>query len=77
MGVWPPGVGLQGQASNQLMLLRSKGVVVSDEEKAACKLSGGSIEGERMRTAEETSKYVKALSKRVDASSARISAGGT
>lgn len=35
MGVRPPGAGLQGQASNHLMLLRSKGVVVSDEEKAA------------------------------------------
>jgi hypothetical protein len=57
MGVWPPGVGLQGQASNRLMLLRSKGVVVSDEEKAACELSGGSREGERKRTAEEASKW--------------------
>lgn len=33
MGVWPPGAGLQGQASNHLMLPRSKGAVVSDEEK--------------------------------------------
>ena len=35
LGERPPGAGLQGQASNHLMLLRSKGVVVSDEEKAA------------------------------------------
>ena len=34
MGVWPPGVGLQGLAPNHLMLLRSKDVVVSDEGKA-------------------------------------------
>ncbi len=34
MGVWPPGAGLQGLAPNRLMLLRSKDVVVSDEEKA-------------------------------------------
>jgi hypothetical protein len=34
MGVWPPGAGLQEQASNHLMLSRSKGAVVSDEEKA-------------------------------------------
>jgi hypothetical protein len=31
----PPGAGLQGLASNHSMLLRSKGVVVSDGEKAA------------------------------------------
>ena len=34
MGVWPPGIGLQGLISNHLMLLRSKDVVVSDEETA-------------------------------------------
>jgi hypothetical protein len=34
MGVWPPEVGLQEQASNHLMLLRLRGVVVSDQEKA-------------------------------------------
>jgi hypothetical protein len=34
MGVWPPGAGLQGQAPNHPMLLRSKGAVVSDGEKA-------------------------------------------
>ena len=37
MGVWPPGVGLQGQAPNPLMLRRLRGAVVSDEEKAANK----------------------------------------
>ena len=30
MGVWPPEVCLQGLASNRSVLLRSKGVVVSD-----------------------------------------------
>ena len=34
MGVWPPGAGLQGQTPNHPMLLRSKGVVVSDGGKA-------------------------------------------
>jgi hypothetical protein len=34
MGVWPPVVVLQGPAPNHLMLLRSKVVVVSDEEEA-------------------------------------------
>jgi hypothetical protein len=29
MGVWPPGVGLQGLTSNHPMLLRPKAVVVS------------------------------------------------
>ncbi len=40
MGVWPPGVGLQGQAPNHRLLLRVRDVVVSDEEKAAIKPSG-------------------------------------
>jgi hypothetical protein len=30
---WPPEVGLNGQASNRPVLLRSKGVVVSDRAK--------------------------------------------
>ncbi len=34
MGVRPPETGLQGLVSNHLMLLRSKDVVVSDEDKA-------------------------------------------
>jgi len=34
MGVWPPGAGLQGQAPNHPMLLRLRGAVVSDGEKA-------------------------------------------
>ena len=34
MGVWPPGAGLQGQASNHPMLLWLRAMVVSDGEKA-------------------------------------------
>jgi len=34
MRVWPLGVGFQERASNYFMLLQSKVVVVSDEEKA-------------------------------------------
>ena len=71
------GAGLQERASNHLMLLRLKGVVVSDEEKAAMKLSGMLREDERKRTADEASKWIKALSKGVDASSTLISSGGT
>jgi len=74
---WPSEVGLQGQASNHLMLLRSKGVVVSDEEKAASKLSGVFREDERKRTVEEASKWVEMLSKGVDASSTLMSSGDT
>ena len=33
-GRWPPEVGLQEQASNRPVLLRSKGVVLSDQGKA-------------------------------------------
>ena len=77
MGVWPPEVGLQGQASNHLMRLRLRGVVVSDEEKAALKLSGMFREDERKRTADEASKRVEMLSKGVDASSTLISPGET
>lgn len=58
MGVWPPEAGLQGQASNHLMLLRLRDVVVSDGEKAAEKLSGGYREDERKRTVDEASKLV-------------------
>lgn len=77
MGVWPPEVGLQGQASNRLMLLRSRDVVVSDEEKAVLKLSGELREDERKRTVEEASKWVEMLSKRVTVGSAPISSGET
>jgi len=76
MGVWPPGVGLQGQAQNHLMLLRLRGAVVSDEEKAVSKLSGESREDERKQTADEASKKVETLSEGVDASSALINPGG-
>ena len=34
MGVWPPGIGLQGLVPNHLVLLRLKDVVVSDGETA-------------------------------------------
>ena len=77
MEVWPSEVGLQGQASNHLMRLRLRGVVVSDEEKAVLKLSGESKEDERKRTADEASKSVEMLSKGVDASSALISPSET
>jgi len=77
MGVWPPEVGLQEQASNHLMLLRLRGVVVSDEEKAAKKLSGVFREGERERTAEEASKWVQMLSKGVVVSSVPTSSSET
>jgi len=77
MEVWPSEVGLQGQASNHLMRLRLRGVVVSDEEKAVLKLSGVSKEDERKRTAEEASKRVETLSKGVVASSTLISSGET
>ena len=77
MGVWPPEAGLQEQVSNHLMLLRLKDVVVSDEEKAAKKLSGVIREDERERTVEEASKWVKMLSKGVIASSAPMSSSET
>lgn len=47
MGVWPPGADLQGLVSNHLMRLHLNDGVVSDEEKAALKLSGTSKEDER------------------------------
>ena len=77
MGVWPPEAGLQGQASNHLMLLRLRDVVVSDEEKAEVKLSGECREDERKRTVDEASKWVQTLSKGVVASSTLISSGET
>lgn len=69
MGIWLPGVGLQERIPNHLMLRRLRGAVVSDEEKAARKQSGKYRKDERKQTAEEASKCVKMLSKRVDASS--------
>lgn len=77
MGVWPPEVGLQGQVSNHLMLLRLRGVVVSDGEKAVFKLSGEYGGDERKRTVDEASKWIKTLSKGVVASSTLISLGDT
>jgi len=73
----PSGVGLQERASNHLVLLRSKGVVVSDEEKASIKVSGMGREDERKRTADEASKYVEMLSKGMFASSILRNAGVT
>ena len=77
MEVWPSEVGLQGQASNHLMLLRLRGVVVSDEEKAATKLSGKCREDERKQTADKASKWIETLSKRGDASSLLNNPGDT
>ena len=54
--LWPFGVALRGEMSSHLMLHWLKTVVVSDEEKAACKPSGGDQEGERKRSADEASK---------------------
>jgi hypothetical protein len=45
----PFGVALRGEASSRLMLRWLKTVVVSDEEKAPVKASGGDREGERER----------------------------
>ena len=50
---------------------------MSDEEKAAKKLSGVIREDERERTVEEASKWVKMLSKGVIASSAPMSSSET
>jgi len=77
MRVWPLGAGLQEQASNRLMLLRLRDVVVSDEEKASLKVSGMFREDERKRTADEASKRVEMLSKGVDGSSTLINPEGT
>ncbi len=76
-GVWPPEVGLQRRASNNLMLLCLRGVVVSDEEKAVLKLSCECKEDERKRTVDEASKGVKMLSKRVVVDSTPISSSDT
>jgi hypothetical protein len=46
MGVRPPEAGLQEQASNHLMLLRLRDVVVSDQEKA---MQNRQVCGEKMR----------------------------
>lgn len=53
--MWPFGVALRGEASNRLMLRWLKTVVVSDEEKAPLKASGGDQEGERKRFVDEVS----------------------
>ena len=57
-GLWPFDVALRGEASNHLMLRWLMTVVVSDEEKAPVKVSGGVREGERERTADDVSKQI-------------------
>ncbi len=49
--MWPFGVALWGEMPNRLMLRWLKTVVVSDEEKAPEKASGGDREDERKRIA--------------------------
>lgn len=77
MRAWPLGAGLQEQASNHLMLLRLRDVVVSDEEKALLKVSGKFREDERKRTADEASKWIEMLSKREPVGRALINPDGT
>jgi hypothetical protein len=55
-GCWPFGAVLRRGASNRLMLRWLKTVVVSDEEKAPGKASGGDREGERKRIVADVSK---------------------
>ena len=54
-GCWPFGAVLRRKASNRLMLRWLKTVVVSDEEKAPEKASGGDREDERERIAVDVS----------------------
>lgn len=73
MGVRPPRVGLQGQALNHCMLLRSKGVVVSNVEKAVkknCQVSNEKMSVNEPRITHRNG--FEMLSKRVLASNARI-----
>jgi len=73
MGVWPPGAGLQGQAPNHPMLLRLRGVVVSDGEKAD---SIRQVSDEKMSESEPLMTHrngLQTLSKLVSACNARIS----
>jgi hypothetical protein len=53
--LWPFGVALWGEMPNRLMLRWLKTVVVSDEEKAPEKASGGDREDERKRIAVDVS----------------------
>jgi hypothetical protein len=77
MGVWPPEVGLQEQASNHLMLLHLKGVVVSDQEKA---VKNRQVCDEKMSVSEPLMTHRKGfqtLSKRVVEGSTRTSSRAT
>ena len=81
MGVWPPGAGLQGQAPNHPMLLRSKVVVVSDGEKADLsrqvsdeKMSKSEpLKTQPLRGSRWLRKGFQSLSKRVEVADARNS----
>ena len=74
MGVWPPGVGLQGLVSNRRVLLPSeRGVVVSDHGKGVLKASGVSQGDERKRTVEYASKRMIDVVKTGERSSSGIS----
>ncbi len=73
MGVWPPGAGLQGQAPNHPMLLRLRGVVVSDGEKADLSRQ---VSDEKMSKSEPLKTHRKVfqkLSKRAQVGGARKS----
>ncbi len=73
MGVWPPGAGLQGQAPNHPMLLRLRGAVVSDGEKADVIRQ---VSDEKMSESEPLMTHrngLQTLSKLVSACNARIS----
>ena len=77
MGVRPPGAGLQGLVSNHLMLLRSKDVVVSDEEKAD---PIRQVSDEKVSASEPSltrRNGFQALSKREAAHTSRISVDAT
>jgi len=79
--VWPPGAGLQGQAPNHPMLLRSKDVVVSDGEKAALsrQVSDGKMSASEslltqpLRASLRLRKGFQSLSKWVEVADTRIS----
>ena len=77
MGVWPPGAGLQGLVPNRLMLLRSKDVVVSDEEKADSirQVSDEKVSGSEPSMTRRN--HLQTLSKRESDGNSRISVGAT
>ena len=77
MGVWPPGAGLQGQAPNHPMLLRLRGVVVSDGEKADMirQVCDGKMSASESPLTHR--KGLQTLSKRVEVADTRISVDDT